>query len=640
MTVITAEAIRNAPSQEITDLLRLVPGINVVQTSARDVNVTSRTAAGTLTNSLLVLLDGRSFYQDFFGNILWDFLPIDPEEIKQIEVIRGPASAVWGANALTGVVNVITKTPRELEGTSVSMRFGLVDRTRADERFDSGGVFSVNATHAHAPSDRFAYKLSAGVLTQESFLRPVGTVPGKTTPYPPFENSGTTQPRLDARADYDFTDKRQKIILAGGIAGTDGIIHTGLGPLDIQRGSTLKYGRLTYWRDKLKLQAFVNSLDAEAPVLLQVGLDGQPLDSTFENQVYDVEFSNQHVLGTSHLVSYGGNYRHNSFDLSLAPLGDNRDEGGAYVQDQIFLTEHLRWVVGGRMDVFDTLDKAVFSPRTAFIVNLRPTHTVRFSFNRSFRSPSFVNNFFDLDFVGQTNLPVVGLFRFPANAVGNSALREEGLTAYEVGYIGMVGDLTLGAAAYLNRARNIIQFTQVDWYTSSNPPPGWPLPPAALDLSYAAGEGLPSHYTYQNFDRITERGVELSVEARLARGISGFINYTWQAVPKVEGFEFSEVNQPPTYHVNAGVDVTHGRYFGSVSASFQDGAFWQDILDPQFHGSTSPYSIVNGCIGVRSVDGTMTIAVRGTNLLNSSTQQHIFGDLIKRSVTGEVRFTF
>ena len=116
MTVITAEAIRNAPSQDITDLLRLVPGINVVQTSARDVNVTSRTAAGTLTNSLLVLLDGRSFYQDFFGNILWDFLPIDPEEIKQIEVIRGPASAVWGANALTGVVNVITKTPRELEG--------------------------------------------------------------------------------------------------------------------------------------------------------------------------------------------------------------------------------------------------------------------------------------------------------------------------------------------------------------------------------------------------------------------------------------------------------------------------------------------------------------------------------------------
>ena len=97
----------------------------------------------------------------------------------------------------------------------------------------------MNATHAHAPSDRFAYKVSAGVLTQESFLRPVGTVPGKTTPYPPFENSGTTQPRLDARADYDFTDKRQKIILAGGIAGTDGIIHTGLGPLDIQRGSTL-----------------------------------------------------------------------------------------------------------------------------------------------------------------------------------------------------------------------------------------------------------------------------------------------------------------------------------------------------------------------------------------------------------------
>ncbi len=63
-----------------------------------------------------MLLDGRSIYLDFFGIVLWDFLPTNLTDIKQIEVIRGPASAVWGANALTGVVNIITKSPREAPG--------------------------------------------------------------------------------------------------------------------------------------------------------------------------------------------------------------------------------------------------------------------------------------------------------------------------------------------------------------------------------------------------------------------------------------------------------------------------------------------------------------------------------------------
>ena len=114
MSVIGAETIAtNAPGQSITDLLRMLPGVNTVQLSARDVNITSRGATGTLSDSTLALLDGRSLYQDFFGSIIWDFLPIDASEIKQIEVIRGPASAVWGANAMTGVVNVIAKTDRK-----------------------------------------------------------------------------------------------------------------------------------------------------------------------------------------------------------------------------------------------------------------------------------------------------------------------------------------------------------------------------------------------------------------------------------------------------------------------------------------------------------------------------------------------
>ena len=130
MSVITSQTIETAPSANFAELLRTIPGVNITQVSARDINVTSRAATGTLATGQLALLDGRTLYQDFFGFVMWDFLPVNFNEVKQVEVIRGPASAIWGANALYGVVNVISKSPRELKGTSATFGFGGFDRPR------------------------------------------------------------------------------------------------------------------------------------------------------------------------------------------------------------------------------------------------------------------------------------------------------------------------------------------------------------------------------------------------------------------------------------------------------------------------------------------------------------------------------
>jgi iron complex outermembrane receptor protein len=638
MTVLTGEVLTTAPGQSVMELLRFVPGLNTIQTSARDVNVTSRGATSTLSDSMLVLVDGRSIYQDFFGSVLWDFLPIDTNEIKQVEVIRGPASAVWGANAMTGVVNVVSKTPREMLGTSVSIRFGQFDRSPPNGAFDGGGLLSLNATHAAASSERFAYKISGGWFAQEAFLRPAGFVPGTVTPYPSFTNSGTHQPKFDARADYDFAEQR-KLVVAGGIAGTDGIIHTGLGPLDAQNGSRLAYGRVTYTRNKLKLQGFVNALHGDAPVLLLAGDDGRPLDFRFANQSYDLEASDFKLIRARHLLSYGGNYRHNDFDLSFAARGKRRDEGGAYVQDQWFLSERYRWIIGARIDRFDVLEKAVVSPRTAFLIKPRPNHTVRLSYNRAFRAPSMVNTFLDTSFVNQVNLPTGTPFAFATTAIGNGQLQEERLTAYEVGYIGTVGRATIGGAVYRSRTENLIQFTQAASYTSAVPPSGWPLAPGVLDSLTAQGRGLPRQFTYENFDQVVDRGVELSADLRISPVIAMFANYSWQAEPVPSGFDISELNLPPTHRFNSGVSAIKGRYTANLSASFVDSAFWQDVLPP-YQGTTAAYTLVNGGFAVSSSDRQMTVAIRGKNLLNRPVQQHIFGDIIRRVITGEVRFDF
>ena len=162
-----------------------MPGINVTQISARDVNITTRGATSTLATSQLALVDGRSIYLDFFGMVMWDLVPTNPHEIKQIEVVRGPASAVWGANAMTGVVNVHHEDParagggwRRQRGDHRLRRFNR-DVTGRDQ--DAGSLFYVNGSHAQAVDDRWSYKLSAGYFTQDALPRPVGTIPNAST---------------------------------------------------------------------------------------------------------------------------------------------------------------------------------------------------------------------------------------------------------------------------------------------------------------------------------------------------------------------------------------------------------------------------------------------------------------------------
>src|SRR4029077_2802212 len=178
LSLVTSEVLASTPAQNYGDLLRSLPGVNVIQLSARDVNVTNRQGTSTLSNSQLVLLDDRSIYLDFFGLVLWDFLPANLSDIKQIEVIRGPASAVWGANALTGVVNIITKAPREAPGPTVSFTGGVFDRDAGSTTGKGvGGIFGANASVSQAPSAKLSYRVSAGYFNSDALPRPVGQIP-------------------------------------------------------------------------------------------------------------------------------------------------------------------------------------------------------------------------------------------------------------------------------------------------------------------------------------------------------------------------------------------------------------------------------------------------------------------------------
>ena len=652
VSVIGPQVIASAPTQNFADLLRAVPGINVTQVSARDINITSRGATGTLATGQLALVDGRSIYQDFFGFVMWEFLPVNFDEIKQIEVIRGPASAVWGANALNGVVNVITKSPREIQGSSFTLGFGAIDREAAGNDQSTGTLWYVNGTHAGAPNAHWSYKISAGGYSSDPLPRPSGVIPGSATgqTYPAFTNTGTTQPKFDSRVDYDFEDGRRKLTFAGGIVGTEGIMHSGIGPFDIQSGSVMGYFKTGFTKGALRAQFFTNVLNGDASNLLAIGPDGRPIHFDFGTNTYDFEVGNANTIGARHVLSYGGNFRYNAFDLSLAPDADDRKEGGVYVQDEMFLHQMFRLVVGGRLDAFSNLAEPVFSPRAAVLIKPQTDHTVRFSFNRAYRAPSVINESLQATILNEANLgalhPLLTSFVFPITAVGNPDITEQRMDAYEIGYTGVIGGrATVSAAFYHNSLSKDINFAQVGTYTATNPPPTWPTPlrpllPVLNQLA-ALGRGIPCCFTYLNLGDYTQRGVELGVDTLINSNFSAFVNYSWQGDPDPENdADLAELNLAPTNRVNAGVNINYDRFLGNFSITYQDEAFWQDVLDSRYHGTTDSHTLVNAGIGIRFADERLTTSIKVVNLTNEEIQQHVFGDVLKRQFVGELKVRF
>jgi outer membrane receptor protein involved in Fe transport len=660
VSVITAQTLSSKSAGDYAGLFRAVAGVNVAQTSARDLNITSRGSTSTLSTSQLALIDGRSVYLDFFGFVGWDFLPLNFNEVKQIEVVRGPASAVWGANAMSGVVNIITKSPRELKGTTFTVGGGTFDRTVDGQAADpgAGGSFYSSLSHAGVVNDQWSYKLSLGYVSQDAFPRPAGVIVNTYAtgrqPYPSFTNTGTTQPKVDARIDYDFPDGRQRVTVSGGYAGTSGIIHTGIGPFRIEKGAAAGYARADYSRGALKVQFFTNILDGTAPALMSIGTDGQPLVFSFKTNSYDLSLSNISTIGTHHVISYGANGRYSKFDLSIAPGGSDRKEVGAYLQDEMFITPHFRWLVGARLDYFDILSKLVASPRTTFMIKPTEQHTFRLSYNQAYRAPSLTNSYLSTTILQPLDMSAISptlagrVYGFPMVAGGNLDLKETALKAYEIGYTGTFANrMQLSFSWYYNDTKNDAYFMADQAYSSTNVPAGWPLPPLYLDLMAQAGQALPSHYTYLNVGRVTVQGIEVGLDAAVAKGLNAFANYSWQDVPKPSGtkpsgaaFTIADINLPPRNRINAGLNFARSRFQGDLSLSYQDKAYWKDVLSPIYVGWTKAFTTVNGSVGAKWMKGKLTTTIKANNILNVAVQQHVFGDVIKRQIVGEARISF
>jgi outer membrane receptor protein involved in Fe transport len=610
VTVVRSAEIENTPATNYSDLLRSVPGVNVIELSPRDVQIVTRGATGRNARSTLALLDGRSVYQDYFGMVLWDLLPVELDDVKQIEVARGPGSAIWGANALTGTINIITKSPRETLGTRGKVGIG----ERATRQ---------TAISHSAESGRLAYRLSGSYYTQARWDRPPATPDG--TALPPYESLGTTQYKADARIDFDEND-RAKWRFDAGHANSDGLIIVAPGPYNADP-MRQTYGSVEYTRGTASLTAMTSIHSAEYAGLLTTDT------ASIKSQSLQLEAKDSRVAGGRHLFIYGAAFKHSHFDLSFVPDVHRREEAGAFVTDDLHLNDRVRLTAGARLDWFDTF--GVFaSPRLG--VRFEPSNgqTIRVTYNRAYVAPSTVESF--ASFPASIDIPLgVTTFPVPITTIGNRDLAPQTISAFEVGYTGLVGGrATLNASIYHQQSKGVINLMTAALYSPSDPPPGWPLPPAVL-----AGLPLPKLFQWGSVGNLAESGFETGVDWPIGWGFSGSANYSFQSRPDVTGANGGSpppVNIPPRHRMNFSVSGSHQRFVGTFTASYTDRAFWTDVL--AIEGWTNRFWLLSATGGLNFKGDRVTWSVKGTNLADRDVQHHIFGDLIRRRVMTELRF--
>jgi iron complex outermembrane receptor protein len=429
--VITPEDLRRSGVTTIAEALRMVPGMQVAHIDANKWAISSRGFNGRFANKLLILMDGRTVYTPLFSGVFWDEQDTLLEDIARIEVIRGPGAALWGANAINGVVNIITKRADETQGTLFEAGAGTEERGFGAVRY--GGKLAEEAY----------YRIYAKYFKRDNFVLPVS---GDTTDDWGVRRGGF---RLDWK-----TVSQDALTLQGDIY--DGKAGQSITTLafsppfaqtvsnDINFAGKNILGR---WRHRLSktsdldLQIYYDRTERNNP-----SLGKQTLDTV------DVDLQHHLRFGKRHEIDWGLGYRFNhsdtrgTFELALDPANRSQSLFSAFIQDEITLVDDkLRLTLGSKFEHNDFSGFEV-QPNARLLWRPHDRHTVWTAISRAVRTPSYFENDvrFNERILANNPLAVVSLF-------GDENFDSEELLAFELGYrIQPMDRLFVDIAAFYN----------------------------------------------------------------------------------------------------------------------------------------------------------------------------------------------
>ncbi|MGD9725986.1 MAG: TonB-dependent receptor plug domain-containing protein [Nitrospiraceae bacterium] len=415
--VITDEDIRQSGATDLPTVLRRIPGIDVMQMTGADFNVSVRGDNQLGANKLLVMIDGRSIYEDAYGSVFWTTLPITLPEIKRIEVLKGPASALYGFNAFDGVINIITKSPEEIRGTTLQVGAGEYGTIRAA------------AIQAGTYKD-FGYRLSVGRDQNQQWRN--------------RDALALRQNKVNLYTDYSFSDS--KVSLQGGFLNNnrfDGqvidILHetstgieTGYLSAAYERANFFVRGWWTYWNH----EAFETVNPLITPFLDIFDRTGNSFQNRTRN-TYNIDAQHTVEIGSAHRLSYGANLRYTRFSSNFI-LGDraHEDRLGFYVQDEWRVTKEITATAGLRYDVHSQINPT-YSPRVSLLYRPARDHVFRFAGSVAYRPPTLYETFIESHGAFfPLGCPPFCAVAVPTIFQGSKDLKPEQIISYEVGYQG------------------------------------------------------------------------------------------------------------------------------------------------------------------------------------------------------------
>lgn len=397
--VITNQDIQRSGATNLPEALRLAPNLQVAQDNARNYAVTARGFNSVFENKLLVLIDGRTVYTPLFSGVFWDAQDVVLEDIDRIEVISGAGATLWGANAVNGVINIITKNSSETKGGLFSIsgsnteRYGAI---RYGDLLNNGGSFRVYGKHADRDdNDNVATGLSL--------------------------NDGFRRDKVGFRADTE--NGNNKFTVQGDFY--DGYLEqTGTNDIQIS-GANLLARMNTVLTDgsNFNLQAYIDYTYRNQPAAYIENLT-----------TADIEFKHDLKLGQIHHFVWGGGYRtgydrlNNDVAFAFLPASKNLHWGNIFGQDEIALSDSLKLILGLKLEHNNYTGMEVL-PNARLAWKLSDKQFAWGSISRSVRAPSRI----DTDFFAPSNPPVVG--GVPQYFVGGGPnFQSEIAKTYEVGY--------------------------------------------------------------------------------------------------------------------------------------------------------------------------------------------------------------
>jgi len=419
--VITNDQIRRSGATSLPEALRLADNLEVAQDNAHDWNITARGFNAENGNKLLVLVDGRAVYTPVLAGVDWDVQNVLLEDLDRIEVISGPGGTLWGANAMNGVINIVTKSAQDTQGWYVEGAGGSELRDAVAIRY--GGTLAPNVYYRVYGTyfDRNGEVYTGGAPANDEWSEGRGGFR--------IDTAGASDDKFTLQGEY-----------YNGAAG-DPVLP---GTTEVQSGGNM-VGRWTHTFSSdsdMSLQVYydrVNSSIPEQAIALEpAGISTEDLDTA------DVSFQHNLQVGDRNKITWGTGYRfyHDVVDnapgVEILPATQDLNVFNVFGQDEIKLRDDLFFTLGTKVEHND-YTHFEFEPSARLQWNITPKQMVWAAASRAVRTPSIGER----SLYEPTALPPA--LHIPSFLDGSTGYTSEKLTAYELGYRAQIGPQVSGS---------------------------------------------------------------------------------------------------------------------------------------------------------------------------------------------------